>query len=148
MITNKYAYFDYKIESELEAGIALIGDEVKAVRSNRVNLKGAYAKIFYNSKNNPEVFLVGSHFHSETVDPYRTRKLLLKKIEIERLIGKTSEKGLTLLPLKMYFKKGLVKVLLGLGKGKKKFDKREALRKRDAMQRINISLKQKTYRDE
>ncbi len=141
MITNKYAYFDYHIEEELEAGIALVGDEVKAVRANRVNLKGAYAKIFFNDKNNPEVFLVGSHFNTQAVDPYRTRKLLLKKSEIGRLVGKINEKGLTLLPLKMYFKKGLVKVLLGLGRGKKKFDKREALRKRDAMLKINRTIK-------
>lgn len=141
MITNKYAYFDYKVESELEAGIALIRDEVKSVRANRVNLKGAYARILFNEKNNPEVYLIGCHFNTMLVDPYRTRKLLLKKSEIGRLVGKMNEKGLTLLPLKMYFKKGLVKVLLGLGKGKKKFDKREALRKRDAMQRIRFTLK-------
>jgi len=144
MITNKYAYFDYKIEEEFEAGIALISDEVKSVRSNRVNLKGSYAKIFFNDKNNPEVYLVGCHFNTKIVDPYRTRKLLLKKSEIGRLVGKMNEKGLTLLPLKMYFKKGLVKILLGLGRGKKKYDKREILRKRDAMQKIQFTLKQKT----
>lgn len=141
MITNKIAYFDYNIEDELEAGIVLIGDEVKAVRANRVSLKGSYAKIFFNDKNKPEVFLVGSYFNTSNADPYRTRKLLLKKSEIEKLVGKVNEKGLTLLPLKMYFKKGLVKVLLGLGRGKKKFDKREALRKRDAMIKINRTIK-------
>lgn len=141
MITNKYAYFDYKIDEELEAGMALVSDEVKAVRANRVNLKGSYAKIFFNDKNNPEVYLVGCHFNTTIADPYRTRKLLLKKPEIGRLVGKINEKGLTLLPLKMYFKRGLVKVLLGLGRGKKKFDKRETIRKRDAMRRINQNLK-------
>lgn len=141
MITNKIAYFDYNIEDELEAGIVLIGDEVKAVRANRVSLKGSYAKVFFNDKNKPEVFLVGSYFNTSNADPYRTRKLLLKKSEIEKLVGKVNEKGLTLLPLKMYFKKGLVKVLLGLGRGKKKFDKREALRKRDAMIKINRTIK-------
>lgn len=141
MITNKIAYFDYNIEDELEAGIVLIGDEVKAVRANRVSLKGSYAKVFFNDKNKPEVFLVGSYFNTSNTDPYRTRKLLLKKSEIEKLVGKVNEKGLTLLPLKMYFKKGLVKVLLGLGRGKKKFDKREALRKRDAMIKINRTIK-------
>ena len=141
MISNKYAYFNYKITEELEAGIVLISDEVKSVRANRVNIKGSYAKIFFNDKNSPEVFLVGSHFRTERVDPYRTRKLLLKKTEISRLVGKINEKGLTLLPLKMYFKKGLVKVLIGLGKGKKKFDKREAIKKRDAMRRIHHGLK-------
>ena len=143
MISNKYAYFDYHIEEELEAGIALVSDEVKAVRASRVNLKGSYAKIFFSSKNNPEVFLVGSHFRTQAVDPYGTRKLLLKKSEIGRLVGKMNEKGLTLLPLKMYFKKGLVKVLLGLGRGKKKFDKREVLRKRDAMLKINRTIKKR-----
>lgn len=141
MITNRIAYFDYNIEDELEAGIVLIGDEVKAVRANRVSLKGSYAKVFFNDKNKPEVFLVGSYFNTSNADPYRTRKLLLKKSEIEKLVGKVNEKGLTLLPLKMYFKKGLVKVLLGLGRGKKKFDKREALRKRDAMIKINRTIK-------
>lgn len=143
MITNKIAYFDYNIEDELEAGIVLMGDEVKAVRANRVSLKGSYAKIFFNDKNKPEVFLVGSYFNTSNADPYRTRKLLLKKSEIEKLVGKVNEKGLTLLPLKMYFKKGLVKVLLGLGRGKKKFDKREALRKRDAMIKINRTIKKR-----
>ena len=143
MITNKIAYFDYNIEDELEAGIVLMGDEVKAVRANRVSLKGSYAKIFFNDKNKPEVFLVGSYFNTSNADPYRTRKLLLKKSEIEKLVGKVNEKGLTLLPLKMYFKKGLVKVLLGLGRGKKKFDKREALRKRDAMLKINRAIKKR-----
>lgn len=143
MITNKIAYFDYNIEDELEAGIVLMGDEVKAVRANRVSLKGSYAKIFFNDKNKPEVFLVGSYFNTSNTDPYRTRKLLLKKSEIEKLVGKVNEKGLTLLPLKMYFKKGLVKVLLGLGRGKKKFDKREALRKRDTMLKINRTIKKR-----
>lgn len=143
MITNKIAYFDYNIEDELEAGIVLMGDEVKAVRANRVSLKGSYAKIFFNDKNKPEVFLVGSYFNTSNADPYRTRKLLLKKSEIEKLVGKVNEKGLTLLPLKMYFKKGLVKVLLGLGRGKKKFDKREALRKRDTMLKINRTIKKR-----
>lgn len=143
MITNRIAYFDYNIEDELEAGIVLIGDEVKAVRANRVSLKGSYAKVFFNDKNKPEVFLVGSYFNTSNTDPYRTRKLLLKKSEIEKLVGKVNEKGLTLLPLKMYFKKGLVKVLLGLGRGKKKFDKREALRKRDAMIKINRTIKKR-----
>ncbi len=145
MILNKNAYYNYKIEEETEAGIVLIGDEIKAVRSNRVNLKGAYVKIFYNNKNNPEAFMVGSHFKTNTVEPYRTRKLLLKKSEISRLVGKIQEKGFTLLPLKMYFKKNLVKVLIGLGRGKKKFDKREAIRKRDALQKINLTLKNKLY---
>lgn len=143
MITNKIAYFDYNIEDELEAGIVLMGDEVKAVRANRVSLKGSYAKVFFNDKNKPEVFLVGSYFNTSNADPYRTRKLLLKKSEIEKLVGKVNEKGLTLLPLKMYFKKGLVKVLLGLGRGKKKFDKREALRKRDTMLKINRTIKKR-----
>lgn len=143
MITNRIAYFDYNIEDELEAGIVLIGDEVKAVRANRVSLKGSYAKVFFNDKNKPEVFLVGSYFNTSNADPYRTRKLLLKKSEIEKLVGKVNEKGLTLLPLKMYFKKGLVKVLLGLGRGKKKFDKREALRKRDTMLKINRTIKKR-----
>ena len=103
MITNKIAYFDYNIEDELEAGIVLMGDEVKAVRANRVSLKGSYAKVFFNDKNKPS-FLSGSYFNTSNADPYRTENYY-QKSKLKNLVGKVNEKGLTLLPLKMYFKK-------------------------------------------
>lgn len=130
-ISNRYATYEYKILEKFEAGIVLCGDEIKAIRSGRANLKGSYAKIFYTEKGRPEVFLVGTHFYSETVDPYRTRKLLLKKQEVRKLIGLTQEKGLTLVPLSIYLKKGHAKVELAVGRGKKLFDKRETIKKRD-----------------
>jgi SsrA-binding protein len=129
-IFNKQARFDYEILESFESGISLQGDEVKAVRSGRVNLKGSYAKIFYTS-GKPEIFLVGAHFHTLSLDPYRTRKLLAHASEIKHLVGKSAEKRLTIIPLKMYFKRGRVKVEVGIGRGKKEFDKRESIKKRD-----------------
>jgi len=130
-ILNKFARFEYDILETFEAGIELHGDEIKAVRSGRVNLKGSYARIFFNKKAKPELFLLGAHFHSITHDPYRTRKLLVSKKELKSLVGKLNEKRLTLLPLSLYIKKGLAKVELGLGRGKKLHDKREQIKKRD-----------------
>lgn len=130
-ITNKQARFDYDILDEFEAGLVLVSDEIKAIRSGRVNLKGSYGKIFYSKENKPEVFLVGAHFHSEHIDPYRTRKLLLKKKQISTLIGKITEKKLTLVPLKIYIKNGHAKLEIAVGKGKKIYDKRDVIKNRD-----------------
>ena len=95
----------------------------------------------YSSHGRPEIFLVGAHFHSDTIDPYRTRKLLFRKDEIKRFIGKLQEKNLTLVPLAIYMKKGKAKVELGLGRGKKKYDKREAIKKRDLEREIQTNFK-------
>jgi len=130
-ILNRYATHEYKILDKSEAGIVLRGDEIKAVRAGRVNLKGSYGKILYNEKSNPEIFLVGAHFYSQSVDPYRTRKLLLHKAEVKKLIGSIQEKGLTIIPLSLYFKKGKVKIEIAIGQGKKIYDKRETIKKRD-----------------
>jgi SsrA-binding protein len=130
-ISNRYATYEYQILEKFETGIVLRGDEIKAVRSGRVNLKGSYAKIFYTEKGHPEVFLVGAHFYSATQDPYRTRKLLLNKQEVKKLIGMTQEKGLALVPSSIYLKKGMAKVELAIGRGKKIYDKRETIKKRD-----------------
>lgn len=130
-ITNRYATYEYKVLEKYETGIVLQGDEIKAVRSGRVNLKGSYAKILYSTKSRPEVHLVGSHFYSSTVDPYRTRKLLLNHREIKKLIGLVHEQGLTLVPLSIYLKRGHAKVELAVGQGKKLYDKREVIKKRD-----------------
>ena len=132
---NKKARHNYSIEDTYEAGIALMGTEVKSLREGRANLGDSYGKI-----KNGEVYLVDAHISPYTFgnrfnhDPLRTRKLLLHKKEIRRLIGKVQEKGFTLIPLRLYFSDGKAKVELGLGKGKKLFDKRETL-KRKTMER-------------
>ncbi|WP_038056881.1 SsrA-binding protein SmpB [Thermodesulfobacterium hydrogeniphilum] len=132
--TNKKAYHFYNIEETYEAGIQLLGCEVKSLRLGRANLKDSFARIV-----NGEVFLYNFHIspypHSreaQKLDPTRTRKLLLKKSEIKRLAGKVQEKGYTLIPLKVYFnERGLAKVELALAKGKKIYDRREDIKKRD-----------------
>jgi SsrA-binding protein len=132
---NKKAWHNYAIEDKYEAGIALVGTEVKSLREGRANLGDSYGMI-----KNGEVFLVDTHIspysHANRFnhDPLRTRKLLLHKKEIRRLIGKVQEKGFTLIPLRLYFSNGKAKVELGLAKGKKLFDKRETL-KRKTMER-------------
>jgi SsrA-binding protein len=132
---NKKAWHNYFIEDKYEAGIALLGTEVKSLRDGKANLGDSYAKI-----QKGEVFLVDAHISAYRFgnrfnhDPLRTRKLLLHRREIRRLIGKVQEKGLTLIPLRLYFSDGKAKVELGLAKGKKLFDKRETL-KRKTMER-------------
>jgi SsrA-binding protein len=129
---NKRARFDYHILETWEAGIALLGTEVKALRDGRANLTDAYGVV-----NGGEVYLLNLHIgHYATGgvfnhEPTRTRKLLLNRSEIRKMIGSVERQGLTLVPLDMYFKKGRVKVTLALGKGKKEHDKREDLRKKD-----------------
>lgn len=139
-IQNKYARFEYEILDKFEGGMVLIGDEIKAIRSGRVNLKGSYGRLFYNNSK-PEIFLVGAHFHTDTLDPYRTRKLLFKKVEIKKFIGKLQEKNLTLVPLSIYMKRGKAKVEIALARGKKKYDKREIIKKRDLEREARTNLK-------
>lgn len=129
---NRKARHEYHILQTYEAGIVLVGTEVKALREGKANLVDSYATI-----KNGEVWLVGAHISEykqgniNNHNPTRDRKLLLNKSEIRKLIGKTKEKGLTLVPLRLYFKKGRVKVELALAKGKKSYDKRETIAKRD-----------------
>lgn len=128
--TNKKAYHDYFVEDTYEAGIVLVGSEVKSVRKGAVNLKDSYAIIKGN-----EVFLLGVHISPYekgscfNEDPLRTRKLLLNRQEINKIRGKIEIKGYTLVPLKMYFKQSLVKVELGICKGKELHDKRQAIKR-------------------
>lgn len=130
-IKNKKAYFDYEILKEIEAGISLIGTEVKAVRKGSVDLKDSFVTI-----KNKEAFVVNMYiakYEEGNIfnhDERRTRKLLLHKKEIIKLKEQKSLEGIALIPLKMYFKNGKVKVLIGIGKGKKLHDKREALKKK------------------
>lgn len=126
---NKTARLNYFIDDTFEAGIVLVGTEVKSLREGRANLKDGYAIV-----NNEEIYLHDLHISPYTHgnrynhDPLRVRKLLLHKREIRRLYGKSREKGLTLIPLKMYFKKDKVKVEIGIGRGKKLYDKREDMK--------------------
>ncbi len=129
---NRKARHDYFIEDEYEAGIALKGTEVKSLRQDRANLKDSYAKI-----KNGELFVHQMHIspypfaYYDNHDPLRIRKLLLHSYEIKRLYGKLNERGYALIPLRLYFREGKVKVLLGLAKGKRQYDKRETMRQRD-----------------
>ena len=130
---NKKAYFDYEILEKFEAGIVLIGQEVKAIKTGHISLKGAYVVIKDN-----ELFLIGANIppyqpKNAPTDylPERSRKLLLRKAEIKHLIGKSRQKGLTLIPLKVYTKRGNIKLEFGIARGKKKYDKRETIKKRD-----------------
>ncbi len=142
--TNKKAYHDFFILETFEAGIVLKGTEVKSVKQGKINLKDSYAKI-----KNGEIFLFNAHIshykHGNLFnhEPTRTRKLLLRKREIARIAGKVNEKGLTLVPLKVYLKKGLIKIELGLGKGKKTHDKREEIKRRDIEREIRYENKYK-----
>ena len=144
---NPTAYHNYTIEDKLEAGIVLSGTEIKSIRKGKANLKDSYAII-----KNSEVFIVGMHIspyeHGNIFnkDPLRDRKLLLNKREINKLIGLTKQKGYSLVPISLYFKGSLVKVELGIGKGKKLYDKRQDIAKKDAERRINQAMKQK-YRE-
>jgi SsrA-binding protein len=140
--TNKKAFHDYFILEKIEAGISLLGTEVKAIREGRLNLKDSYALV-----QGGEMFLLHchispySHGNRENHDPIRTRKLLLHEREIPKLIGKTQEKGLTDVPLRVYLKRGLIKVELGVAKGKKLFDKRETERRKEADQEARAAMK-------
>lgn len=126
---NKKAFHEYEITEKLEAGIVLTGAEIKAIRAHKINLTGSYARILAHPK--PELFWLGGNIAVEHADPTRTRKLLIKREEINRLIGKAQEKGLTLIPLSLYLKKGRAKLEVGIGRGRKLHDKREKLKKRD-----------------
>ena len=139
---NRKARHDYHILETYEAGVALLGTEVKAIREGRVNLRDSYART-----DGGEVWMLNVHIspyshrgyadHAET----RQRKLLLHRHEIRKLIGRTAEKGLTLVPLQMYFKKGRVKVLVGLARGKQAHDKRETIRRREVDRETRSAIK-------
>ncbi|MFE9688664.1 SsrA-binding protein SmpB [Micromonospora sp. NPDC005806] len=135
--SNKKARHDYAILDTYEAGMALTGTEVKSLRAGRASLVDAFAQ-----ERSGELYLHGMHIPEYTQgtwtnhEPRRTRKLLLKRLEIDRLIGKTRESGLTLVPLQVYFSDGWAKVEIGLAKGKKTYDKRQDLAKRDAEREI------------
>ena len=139
---NKKAYFDYFIEDKWEAGMELYGTEVKSVRMGKASIKESYIKIEKN-----EVFIYNMHispYEKGNIfnrDPVRVRKLLLHRSEINKLAGKIVEKGYTIVPLQVYMKNGLVKIEIGLGRGKKLYDKRNDLKEKDAKRDIEKALK-------
>jgi SsrA-binding protein len=133
IVENRKAFHDYFIEERFEAGLALEGWEVKSIRAGRANLKEAYVVI-----KNGEIVLIGAHMSPLSTasthvhpDPTRTRKLLLRRDEINRLIGKVERAGYTMTPLDLHYKNGRIKVAIGLAKGKKQHDKREAIKERE-----------------
>ncbi|MFC7064067.1 SsrA-binding protein SmpB [Halobacillus seohaensis] len=140
---NRKAGHDYFIEETFEAGIVLQGTEIKAIRAGRVNLKESFARI-----SNAEVFIHNmhiSHYEQGNIynhDPTRSRKLLLHRKQINQLIGATQQKGYALVPLKMYIKNGVAKLLIGLGRGKKKYDKREDLKRKQVNREIDRAIKE------
>jgi SsrA-binding protein len=139
---NRKAYHDYHLLETFEAGIVLLGTEVKAIREGRVNLRDSFARLdggeayLYNVNISPY-----SHRGYAEHEPLRRRKLLLHREEIRKLVGKIEEKGMTLVPVRMYFKHGRVKVAVSLAKGKKEYDKRETIKKRETDRETRAAIK-------
>jgi SsrA-binding protein len=139
---NRKAGFDYHVLETFEAGLALLGTEVKAAREGRVNLRDSYCKL-----EKGEAWLLAAHIgqYSHTGDSVheatRPRKLLLRREELGKLLGKTTEKGLTIVPLRMYFKRGRIKIAIALAKGKKTYDKRETIRRRETERETRAAIK-------
>ncbi len=144
LVENKKARHDYFVEEAMEAGIALVGTEVKSIRKGRANIKEAYAQVV-----NGEIIIYGMHIspYEEgnifNVDPLRPKKLLLHKAEIRRIEGMLNQQGLTLIPLSMYLKNGRVKINLGICKGKKNYDKRDAMLEKAHKRDIERQMKEK-----
>ena len=145
---NKHANRLYNIEEKLEAGIQLIGDEVKSIRQGGISIKEGYARI-----SNNELFLYNVNISAyknsslKNYDPKRKRKLLVHKNQIKRMIGKQQERGYTIVPLKAYFKKHLVKIEIGIGKGKTKIDKRQDIKKREDNVAIERAMKKNLHKN-
>ena len=149
IVSNKKAYFNYFIEDKYEAGLVLEGWEVKAIRAGRAQLKESYVVI-----RNAEIYLIGCHISPLSSasthvkpDPVRTRKLLLKSEEISKLIGKVDRAGYSLIPLDLHFYSGFIKINIGLGKGKKQFDKRVAIKEKEWKRDERRLLKERTLKN-
>ena len=144
---NRKAFHDYHILETFEAGVVLVGTEVKAIREGNVNLRDSFARVegseawLYNVHISPY-----SHRGYADHEPTRRRKLLLRRQEIRKLVGKTAERGMTLVPTRMYFHNGYVKVAIGLAKGKKLHDKRETIRRREADRETRAAVKERRSR--
>jgi SsrA-binding protein len=141
---NRRARHQYAIEETLEAGLALTGTEIKSIRAGRVNLAEAYARI-----ERGEAWLIGAHIapyeqgNRNNHEPTRTRKLLLHRDQIAELVGRTQAKGFTLVPMKLYIRNGMAKLEIGIGRGKKEFDKRRTIAERDARRDLERSTKER-----
>lgn len=139
---NPTAYHNYDITDKIEAGIVLSGTEIKSIRNGKINIKDTYVNI-----KNGEAFIYGMHIspyefgNRFNLDPLRTRKLLLNRREIDKLYGMIQQKSISLVPISIYFKGNKIKIELGIGKGKKLYDKREDLAKKDAEMKIKRALK-------
>ncbi len=144
---NRKAYHDYNILEDMEAGIALKGTEIKSIREGRVNIRDAYAR-----PERSELWLINAHIAGYKAasymdhEPNRPRKLLLHRKQLDYLIGMVSQKGLTLVPLKLYIRKGIAKLQLGVAKGKRVYDKRETITRREVDREIERSLKREKLR--
>jgi len=145
LVTNKKAQYQYEFLEKFKAGIVLKGQEVKSIKAGRMTLGGSFVVLKEN-----EVFLIGANIPPyqpknapPDYEPQRSRKLLLKKLEIKKLIGKAKQKGLTIVPLRVYTERGKIKVEFGIARGKKKFDKREKIKKREVEREIKRALKGK-----
>jgi SsrA-binding protein len=145
---NKRASFDYDILEKYEAGLVLLGHEVKSIKTGHISLKGAFVVLKGAGGKLPEAHLINAHIplykHAGSIknyDPYRSRQLLLKKNELKYLVGKVREQGLTLAPIKIYTKRGFIKLEFGIGKGRKKIDKRELIKKREVERSIRTLTK-------
>ena len=145
LASNRKAFHDYAVEETFEAGIALTGTEIKSVRAGSVNLRDSYAQVRQG-----ELWLMNLHVapyepaSRQNVDPYRDRRLLMHRKEILRLASRVQEKGLTLIPLKMYLKKNRAKLEIGLARGKKLYDKRDAIAKRDTAREMDRAVKERS----
>lgn len=133
---NRKARFDYQILESFESGIVLNGNEIKAIRAGKISMKTSYAKII-----NQEIFWIGGNIAASDGDPQRTRKLLVHRSEIDRLIGKTKEDGLALIPLKLYLKRGRAKLEIGICKGLKKYDQRRKIKEKELNREISRTIK-------
>lgn len=140
---NRRASYDYFIEDTVEAGVVLQGTEIKSIRAGRINLQDAHARI-----DNGEAFIINMHIspyeqgNRHNHDPTRTRKLLLHRKEIDKLVGLTQRQGFTLVPLRVYIKNGFAKILIGVGKGKKRHDKREDLKQKQMKRDIDRAMRE------
>ncbi len=145
--TNRKAYHDYFLEGNCEAGLVLLGTEVKSLRAGRANLRDSYAGV-----KDGELYLYNTHIspypqaHQFNHEPTRPRKLLLHKRQIDKLVGRVTQSGYTLVPLKLYFKDGRAKLELALGKGKKLYDKRRSIKERDESREVQRVMKERDYR--
>ena len=141
---NRRAHHDYAIEDTLEAGIVLTGTEIKSIRAHKVNIAEAYARV-----EKGEAWLIGAHIaeyaqgNRNNHEPTRTRKLLIHRDQIAELVGRTQAKGFTLVPMKLYIRNGMAKLEIGIGRGKKEFDKRRTIAERDARRDLERSTKER-----